>query len=44
LFSISDKKSELPEITPAMINKLRHLTMVSLATKTKVSIGRFLRS
>ena len=30
------KKSQLPELTPPMLNKLRHLTMVSLATKTKV--------
>ncbi|KAL4221022.1 COP9 signalosome complex subunit 7b [Mactra antiquata] len=30
-----EKKSDLPELTPAMLNKLRQLTMVSLATKTK---------
>lgn len=30
-----EKKSQLPELTPPMLNKLRHLTMVSLATKTK---------
>ncbi|XP_052211891.1 COP9 signalosome complex subunit 7b-like isoform X1 [Dreissena polymorpha] len=30
-----EKKADLPELTPAMLNKLRHLTMVSLATKTK---------
>ncbi|XP_052759993.1 COP9 signalosome complex subunit 7a-like [Mya arenaria] len=30
-----EKKSELPEVTPSMLNKLRHLTMVSLATKSK---------
>lgn len=30
-----EKKSELPELTPPMLNKLRHLTMVSLATKNK---------
>lgn len=30
-----EKKAELPEVTPAMLNKLRQLTMVSLATKNK---------
>ena len=35
---VSEKKSQLPELTPPMLNKLRHLTMVSLATKTKVYI------
>lgn len=30
-----EKKSHLPELTPPMLNKLRHLTMVSLATKNK---------
>lgn len=29
------KKSELPELSTQMLNKLRHLTMVSLATKSK---------
>ena len=35
--SFSERKSDFPELTPAMLNKLRHLTMVSLATKNKVS-------
>ncbi|XP_054716483.1 COP9 signalosome complex subunit 7b-like isoform X1 [Uloborus diversus] len=30
-----ETKSQYPELTPAMINKLRHLTIVSLATKDK---------
>ncbi|KFM67494.1 COP9 signalosome complex subunit 7a, partial [Stegodyphus mimosarum] len=30
-----ENKSQYPELTPAMVNKLRHLTIVSLATKTK---------
>ncbi|KAF8773526.1 COP9 signalosome complex subunit 7b-like isoform X1 [Argiope bruennichi] len=30
-----ENKSSFPELTPAMINKLRHLTIVSLATKEK---------
>jgi len=30
-----ENKSQYPELTPAMINKLRHLTIVSLATKDK---------
>lgn len=32
-----ENKSQYPELTPAMISKLRHLTIVSLATKDKVS-------
>lgn len=31
-----EKKADLPDLSAAMLNKLRHLTMVSLATKTKV--------
>lgn len=30
-----ENKSKYPELTPAMVNKLRHLTIVSLATKNK---------
>ncbi|KAG8198768.1 hypothetical protein JTE90_007078 [Oedothorax gibbosus] len=30
-----ENKPQYPELTPAMINKLRHLTIVSLATKEK---------
>ncbi|XP_050050506.1 COP9 signalosome complex subunit 7b [Dermacentor andersoni] len=30
-----ENKSQFPPLTPAMITKLRHLTIVSLATKTK---------
>ena len=32
-----DKKAELPELTPVQLKKLRQLTIVSLATKSKVS-------
>ncbi|KAH6933802.1 hypothetical protein HPB50_018281 [Hyalomma asiaticum] len=32
-----ENKSQFPPLTPAMITKLRHLTIVSLATKTKVA-------
>ncbi|KAH8042219.1 hypothetical protein HPB51_021303 [Rhipicephalus microplus] len=30
-----ENKSQFPPLTPAMVTKLRHLTIVSLATKTK---------
>lgn len=33
--SYHDNKAQFPTLTPAMITKLRHLTIVSLATKTK---------
>jgi hypothetical protein len=34
----TENKAKLPELTPAQLTKLRQLTIVSLATKTKVII------
>ncbi|KAH9376745.1 hypothetical protein HPB48_010959 [Haemaphysalis longicornis] len=39
-----ENKDQFPPLTPAMITKLRHLTIVSLATKTKVMSGCHLAS
>ncbi|KAH7955809.1 hypothetical protein HPB52_003902 [Rhipicephalus sanguineus] len=39
-----ENKSQFPPLTPAMITKLRHLTIVSLATKTKVTQFFFILS
>ena len=33
---VAEKSSDLPELTPLQLTKLRHLTLVSLATKNKV--------
>ena len=33
-----ENKSELPELTPVQLKKLRQLTIVSLATKSKVCV------
>ena len=38
VFNHTDNKEQLPDLSPIQIKKLRHLTIVSMATKNKAGI------